>query len=380
MEDSAFMQRIFWGNSINNYLWCVGILIVGILFRQLLSKALSWLAYKVLHNYAKSEVGYKRFLELLRKPFSFFIGLLTVYLAFSQLNFPIQWHIGPLEKWGLRMFLMRSMQSLIVISFTWILLRIIDFGGLILMHRALQTESKTDDQIIPFVKESIKIIVMIISLFSILGAVFNLNITSLVAGLGIGGLAIALAAKESLENLLGSFTIFLDKPFIIGDLIRVGNVEGNVEKIGFRSTRIRTLEKTFVTMPNKKLVDTELDNLTNREIRRIKFDIGLRYDTPLETIRIIVAEIRLLIENDPLRFDEVSVYFYEFGNSSLNIRIIYFANTAIWKNYMEMRENINYKIVEIVFKHNARFAYPTSTLIMEPIKEAVDDVSKEDNV
>jgi MscS family membrane protein len=263
------------------------------------------------------------------------------------------------------MFLMRIMQTLIVISFTWIILRIIDFGGIIFMHKALKTESKTDDQLIPFVKESIKIIVMIFSLFSILGAVYNLDITSLIAGLGIGGLAIALAAKESLENLLGSFTIFLDKPFVIGDLIKVGNVEGNVEKIGFRSTRIRTLEKTFVTVPNKKLVDTELDNLTNREIRRIKFDIGLQYDTKPENSKSIINEIRTLIENDPLCFDEVSVYLYEMNSNALVIRVIYFANTAIWKDYMVMRERINYSILQILEKHQARFAFPIQRVIFE---------------
>lgn len=365
MEDSAIMQRVFWGNPLINYVWCFGILVVGILFRQLISKALSWLAYKVLHNYAKEEVGYKKFLELLRKPFSFFIALVTIYFAFSQLNFPLNWNVGPIEKWGLRMFLMRVMQTFIVVSFTWIILRIIDFVGIIFMHKALKTESRTDDQIIPFVKESIKIIVMIFSLFSILGAIYNLDITSLIAGLGIGGLAIALAAKESLENLLGSFTIFLDKPFVIGDLIRVGNVEGNVEKIGFRSTRIRTLEKTFVTVPNKKLVDTELDNLTNREIRRIKFDIGLQYNTPLSTTKSITEDIRLLIENDPMRFDEVSVYFYELSNAALIIRVIYFANTAVWKDYMVMREKINYNIIEILEKHKAQLAFPIQRVIME---------------
>jgi MscS family membrane protein len=365
MEESAMMHRVFWGNPLSNYVWCFGILVVGILFRQLISKGLSWLAYKVLRNYAKEEVGYKKFLELLRKPFSFFIALVTIYFAFSQLTFPIHWNIGPIEEWGLRMFLMRVMQTFIVVSFTWIILRIIDFGGLILMHRALKTESRTDDQIIPFIKESIKIVVMIFSLFSILGAVYNLNITSLIAGLGIGGLAIALAAKESLENLLGSFTIFLDKPFVIGDLIKVGEVEGNVEKIGFRSTRIRTLEKTFVTVPNKKLVDTDLDNLTNREIRRIKFDLALRYDTPIASIQNIINDTRVMIENDPLRFDEVSVYLYEFGNSAFIVRVIYFANTAIWKDYMEMRERINYNILQIVNKHKAQFAYPTQTIMME---------------
>lgn len=365
MEANAMMERVFWGNPLSNYAWCVGILAFGILFRQLLSKGLSWMAYKVLRNYSKDDLGFKKFLELLKKPFGFFIAIITIYLAFSHLNFPAYWHIAPRDEWGLRMLLFRGMQTLIIISFTWIILRIVDFGGLILLQRAALTESKTDDQIIPFVKESVKIIVCIIALFSILGAVYNMNITSLIAGLGIGGLAIALAAKESLENLLGSFTIFFDKPFIIGDLIKVGNVEGNVEKIGFRSTRIRTLEKTFVTVPNKKLVDTELDNLTNREIRRVKFDFGLRVDTPPETLHQVINEIRLCINNHPMRFEEVSVHLFELGSSAINIRVIYFVNAADWNTYMDMRQDINFNIIDIVKGNGAKFAYPTQSIIME---------------
>ncbi len=365
MEANAMMERVFWGNPLSNYAWCVGILAFGILFRQLLSKGLSWVAYKVLRNYSKDDLGFKKFLELLKKPFGFFIAIITIYFAFSHLNFPAYWHLDPVEEWGLRMFLFRGMQTLIIISFTWIILRIVDFGGLILLQRAALTESKTDDQVIPFVKESVKIIVCIIALFSILGAVYNMNITSLIAGLGIGGLAIALAAKESLENLLGSFTIFFDKPFIIGDLIKVGNVEGNVEKIGFRSTRIRTLEKTFVTVPNKKLVDTELDNLTNREIRRVKFDFGLRVDTPPETLHQVINEIILCINNHPMRFEEVSVHLFELGSSAINIRVIYFVNAADWNTYMDMRQDINFNIIDIVKGNGAKFAYPTQSVIME---------------
>ena len=365
MEVNAMMERVFWGNPLSNYAWCVGILAFGILFRQVLSKGLSWVAYKVLRNYSKDDLGFKKFLELLKKPFGFFIAIITIYFAFSHLNFPAYWHIAPRDEWGLRMLLFRGMQTLIIISFTWIILRIVDFGGLILLQRAALTESKTDDQVIPFVKESVKIIVCIIALFSILGAVYNMNITSLIAGLGIGGLAIALAAKESLENLLGSFTIFFDKPFIIGDLIKVGNVEGNVEKIGFRSTRIRTLEKTFVTVPNKKLVDTELDNLTNREIRRVKFDFGLRVDTPPETLHQVINEIRLCINNHPMRFEEVSVHLFELGSSAINIRVIYFVNAADWNTYMDMRQDINFNIIDIVKGNGAKFAYPTQSIIME---------------
>src|SRR6185369_10292037 len=124
------------------------------------------------------------------------------------------------------------------------------------------------DQLVPFLREAIKIIIGVFSFFFILGAVFHINIASLIAGLGIGGLAFALAAKETLENLLGSFTIFLDKPFVVGDVVKVGSAEGTIENIGFRSTRIRTLEKTLLTVPNKKMVDAELDNLTERVVRR----------------------------------------------------------------------------------------------------------------
>jgi MscS family membrane protein len=113
------------------------------------------------------------------------------------------------------------------------------------------------------------------------------------------------------------------------------------------------------------LVDTELENLTNREIIRIKFDIGLRYDTPVSTTKNIIEEIRLLIENDPLKFDEVAVYFYELSNAALIIRVIYFANTAVWKDYMVMREKINYSIIEILEKHKAQLAFPIQRVIME---------------
>ncbi|MGZ4049646.1 MAG: mechanosensitive ion channel family protein, partial [Bacteroidia bacterium] len=213
-------------------------------------------------------MGYEKLLALLKKPLGIFILLISFYFAFNILTFPAEWNFTTIDHFGLRMLLYRAYQIGIIVTLTWVVLRVIDFFGLVLIYRASLTESKTDDQLVPFIKESIKVIVTIMAVFFILGAVFKLNIASLIAGLGIGGLAIALAAKESLENLLGSFTIFLDKPFVIGDLIRVGTLEGTVEKIGFRSTRLRTPEKSYVTVPNKKLVDGELDNLSLRIQRR----------------------------------------------------------------------------------------------------------------
>ena len=127
--------------------------------------------------------------------------------------------------------------------------------GLILKKKAEATENKMDDQLIPFAIEIGKILAVIFAIFIILGNIFGVNITALATGLGIGGVALAMASKESLENLLGSFTIFFDRPFTVGDMVTVGSVTGVVEKVGFRSTRIRTFDKSIVTVPNKKMID-----------------------------------------------------------------------------------------------------------------------------
>jgi MscS family membrane protein len=361
----TILHRTFLGNTIENYCWFAGIILLGLVFKRLLSKLLALFVYKFLEKYSK-EVSFEKLLDLVKKPLGLLILLITGYIAFDRLSFPIEWNLDADHKFGLRMVLIRSFQIGISISITWIILRIVDFFGLILMHRASLSESKTDDQLVPFIKESIKVIIVILSLFFTLGAVFKLNVASLIAGLGIGGLAIALAAKESLENLLGSFTIFLDKPFIIGDLIRIGSLEGHVEKIGFRSTRIRTLEKSYVTVPNKRLVDSELDNLSLRIQRRAKFDIGLTYDTRPEQFKKIISEVEAYIESHShILKGETRVRLNEFDSSAIKIMVLYFVDTLEYDVYLDVREEINYKIIEIVQQNGSSFAYPTTTVFVK---------------
>jgi MscS family membrane protein len=359
------MQRTFLDNTLQAYCWFAGIILVGFLFKRILSKLLTLFVFRFVKRYSTG-VGYDKLLVLLKKPLGVFIILLSLYFAFDQLSFPQEWHLAGIERFGIRMFLYRAFQVAIIVSITYVFLRLIDFFGLILMHRAALTESKTDDQLVPFIKESIKVIFVILSLFFILGAVFKLNIASLIAGLGIGGLAIALAAKESLENLLGSFTIFLDKPFIIGDLIRVGNVEGTVEKIGFRSTRIRTPEKSYVTVPNKKMVDSELDNLSLRIQRRARFDIGLTYQTSPEKLKNIIREIHHYIDtHSHVLPHETRVRLFEFDKSSINILVLYFVNTLEYDTYLDVRQEINYAILDIVQRNGGEFAYPTTSVYIK---------------
>ena len=360
-----FLQRTFLGNTLESYSWCIGIILIGLIFKKLVSKILTYFVFKFLQKYSNG-IGYNQLLVLLVKPLGAFVFIVSLYFAFNSLDFPPEWNFAPINQFGLRMFIYRSFGITMIAIITWVVLRIIDFFGLVLIHRSSLTASKSDDQLVPFIIESFKVIVTILSCFFILGTVFKLNIASIIAGLGVGGLAIALAAKESLENLLGSFTIFLDKPFVVGDLIRVGTLEGHVEKIGFRSTRLRTIEKNYVTVPNKILVDSELDSLSLRIQRRAKFNVRLTYETTPEKFKAIVADIQLFIEQHKHTLvGETRVRLNEFDSSAINIMVLYFVDTLEYDVYLNVREEINYKIIEIVQSHGSNFAYPTTTVLMK---------------
>ncbi|MBL4623758.1 MAG: mechanosensitive ion channel, partial [Flavobacteriales bacterium] len=161
----------------------------------------------------------------------------------------------------------------------------------------------------------------------------------LLAGLGVGGLALALAAKESLENLLSSFTIFFDKPFVLGDTVKVGGVVGTVEKVGFRSTRLRTPEKSYVTIPNRKMIDAELDNLSLRTFRRVKQTVGLTYGTPVSSIQLIVQDIQQLIDGHQHTNQDGKAKFTDFGASSLDVMVNYYVDTMDWRVYLDVKQD-----------------------------------------
>jgi MscS family membrane protein len=363
MELSEFLSQRYLGNSVEDYCWLLGMILLGLIFKKFFSKILSNLLYKAVQKYAEGVESEKMF-ELLHRPLSWFVMLIIFYSSTTHIEFPAEWNLETVEKFGLRMIIERIYQLLFISSIAWVVLRFVDFVGLILLKKAEKTESKQDDQIIPFAIEFLKIIVLIFSIFIVLGSVFKVNVGSLVAGLGIGGLALALAAKESLENLLSSFLIFFDKPFIVGDLVKVGSISGTVEKVGFRSTRIRTLEKSYLTVPNKKMIDAELDNLSLRTFRRVNFNIGLVYGTTKEQMQGVVSDIQKYIDEHKHTNQDGKVRFTQFGASSLDIMVLYFIDTMDFGVFLEVQEEINFKIMEIVKSHNTDFAYPTQTLFV----------------
>ncbi|MBC6110201.1 mechanosensitive ion channel family protein [Pedobacter fastidiosus] len=381
MLDAAFFDQIFWGNTIKAYFLFGGILLVGLIFRRLVSKLLSKLLFTLFKSFSQ-QAHDDTFVGLLLKPIEVFMLFTTLYLSINQLKHPLEvsvfhYHkiVGKVKEAipvTIGECIDRIFLFLIILSIFWIILRIIDFISHVLLFKASLTESKSDDQLVPFLKELFKTVIVFIGFFTLLGFVFEVNVLTLITGLGIGGIAIALAAKESLENLIGSFTIFLDKPFVVGDLVKVDGVEGTVEKVGFRSTLIRTTEKTMATIPNKGMIDGVLENMSLRNFRRVKFSFGITYETNAETIKKIVDEIRTFIRAHEDTSDDGNAYFEGFGDSSLNIEVIYFVSITAYNDYLSIKQEINFKIMEIVMRNKSDFAYPTQRLISDKATPAGD--------
>lgn len=358
LSSAGLFSRQIWGNSVESYCWFFGIILFILVFQKYISKILSRLLFHVFRRFA-ADIESTKFVELMVRPIGLLIMLITLYLAINQLQFPLDEKIFSKKSWTYLSLVDKAFLLSISISFTWIILRIIDFVALVLAFKASLTESKMDDQLVPFFKEASKIIVVLTSIFVILGTVFEVNVASLIAGLGIGGLALALAAKESLENLLASFTIFLDKPFVVGDLVKVDMIEGTIEKVGFRSTRIRTTDKSIITVPNKKMVDGALDNLTLRTFRRVKFNLGISYRSSKESIKVICEDIQSYIDNHPHTSNDGVVVFETFGEYALNILVLYYIGIMEYNDYLKIKEEINFKIMDIVKQHGAEIALPT---------------------
>jgi len=365
MSFQDLLETVYFDNTLKAYFSFGGIMLFGLLFRQLISKYLGGILFRLLGKSAH-EVGRSAFDSRLKKPLNNLIFLGALYLACQQLQFPASWELASSEEFGLRYLIQKGFSLFYAYFIFLLLLRFVDFIGEIMVRRAAKTSNKMDDQIVPFAVEIAKVLVIILGTLTVMSSIFDVNIAALATGLGIGGIAIAMASKESLENLLGSFTIFLDKPFTYGDIVSVNGYTGTVEKVGFRSTRIRTFDKSIVTVPNKNMVNAELDNLGLRPIRRVKFMIGLTYDTPVETIKKIVAEMETMINNHPNTTQEdARVRFQEFGASSLDLLVLYYVDSPDWELLINTRQAINYSIIEIVQSQGSDFAFPTTSVFLE---------------
>ncbi|RLG20424.1 mechanosensitive ion channel family protein [Methanosarcinales archaeon] len=264
-------------------------------------------------------------------------------------------------------------RSIFILAFTFVglllMLNLIDVVGYYLRKVTLRTETKLDEQLVPLLVKSLKIVVVTLAVLSVLQNL-GLNVTSLLAGLGIGGLALALAAQDTVSNIFGSLTVFSDRSFHIGDWVRVGDVEGTVEDVGLRSTRIRRFDQALVTVPNSRFIKSEIVNFTRRRKRRIRFNLGVSYKTSREQMVKVVDGIKKIIKEDS-GFDHTfyMVHFTEFGAYSLNIFIYCFTKTTVWDEFLAAREEFNLKIMRLLEELGVEIAFPSQTIYLEDVNK-----------
>ncbi len=245
---------------------------------------------------------------------------------------------------------------------TWLGVRIVQGVADVLTERAEATEGTFDDQLVPiFRKAAIAFLVVA----GVVMVIQNLGYSaaSLLAGFGLGGAALAFASKDTVANFFGSIVIFVDRPFQIGDWVEVGEVEGTVETVGIRVTRIRTFANALLTIPNATFTTSPINNWSRMKKRRIKMTIGLTYGTTPDKMRQAVEAIREVIRNDDrLHQDFFLVNFYDFGASSLDIFCYLFTRTTNWAQHMQIREEFMLRVMESIKGLGLDFAFPTTTV------------------
>ncbi len=215
--------------------------------------------------------------------------------------------------------------------------------------------------LLPLGRKIGKIAVLAIGLIAVLNEL-GFQVASLLAGLGIGGLALALAAQKTVENLFGSVSIGVDQPFRVGDFVKVEDVIGTVESVGMRSTRFRTLDRTIVTVPNGKLAEMKAESFAPRDRIRLLANLGLAYDTTAEQMRAVLSGIDGLLRAHPKAGPDVSVRFTEFRESTLNVEVVAWFRTTDWGEFTEIRQDLYVRFMEIVEKAGTGFAFPTRTV------------------
>lgn len=247
--------------------------------------------------------------------------------------------------------------------------RLVDIISLYLAKLADKTESTLDDQLVPLLRKVLKTFVVVVGTLFILDNL-QFDITGLIAGISIGGLAFALAAQDTIKNFFGSLMIFVDRPFQVGDWITSNDVDGTVEEVGFRSTRIRTFRNSLMYIPNGVITNQTIDNHGLRKYRRFMTTIALTYDTPPDLIDIFVQGLEEIVKKHPkTRKDYYEIHFNDMGDSSLNVLFYIFFDVPSWSEELRSRHEILLEIVILGDQMGINFAFPTQTLHMETFPE-----------
>lgn len=348
-----FLDQVFLGNTVQQYLWVLGVILFVLLLNRIISKYIAIFLSRLLKRRWKT-FDEQKFIDLIIHPLSIFLVISVVIVTFYQLNFPPELEFK-LYRWKANAILLSLGTAIQLIVFTWLLLRIIDFIASVLEIQANKTPSQGDNQLIVFFRDFLKVILSIVGILLVLHFAFGYNISSLLTGLSIVGAAIALALRESLENLIASFVIFFDKPFTTGDFVKVQSVAGNVERIGLRSTRVRTGDKSYVTVPNKQMVDSILDNVSLRSQIRGELNLMLSLQTPPQKIEALQNELKKYLSEQ----EKIAAYTVLFNDIRLQAFVLFiefFTPNMAWPEFTAIKQSLNYFALNTMEKLEVKIA------------------------
>ena len=341
---NEFFEQVWLDNPVYHYFVVLAVVLFVLLLKRIISRYLAGLLFRVVHSVWK-DVDRKSFVNLVIRPLGMFLLILVAIISLHKLNFPEALN-AEIYKYTLKQIIHAIGTIILIVSFIGLLLRIIDFIAIILEKRANLTPDQSDNQLIVFFKDFFKVILVIVGIMLVIKFAFELNIGSLLTGLSIVGAAIALALRESLENLIASFIIFFDKPFTTGDLVKVQNVTGSVEKIGLRSTRIRTDQKTFVTVPNKQMVDSILDNLSLRTQRRGDLRLEMSIGTSPAKIENLIIAIRNILSRKEI--EDANVFVTDITSSAVILHSDYYTAPVTMKEFNNIKQEINLQSLKLM--------------------------------
>lgn len=347
-----FLQQVWWDNPVKNYLIVLGIILFVLLLKRFISGYLAGLVSRVLNKVWKN-FDRKAFANLLIQPLGFFLFILIALLSLHRLKFPHQLDIEIYE-FTLKQVVHSLGSMVLIVSFIRLLLRIVDFIAIVLKRKADLISDQTDNQLIIFFRDFLKALIAIIGVLMVLSFSFGLDVRNFLTGLGLVGAAVALALKESLENLIASFIIFFDKPFRTGDIVKVLDITGTIEKIGLRSTRIRTDQKTFVTVPNKQMVDTVLDNLSLRTQRKGELRLEVELSTSSERLNQLLIGIKSILKND--KIENATALLDSITGKSFMINGDYFTAPVTQDEFNSIKETVNLSVLRLMESLNIKIA------------------------
>jgi MscS family membrane protein len=351
----AWAQRDFMGVAVWQLLLAFGFILVGLVLKKISDYIFTT---RLIPLFEKTRFDFDILIvRAASGPAGWLLALACLYGALSVLSLPTEPNV--------RGAVFGAFKLLLAADILWLLFRFVDVVAHYLKRLAGRTESQLDDQLIPLIRKSLKITIGIVC-FVWTVQLLGYNVSSLLAGLGIGGLAIALALQDSLGNFFGSVFIIIDRPFAVGDWIKINDVEGMVEEIGFRSTRIRTWPKSLVTIPNKTVASTSIDNWSKMPKRRVVQTVGVTYETTAAQMEQAVDRIRNIVLGDEgVDKEFIVVRFTEFGESSLNILVYYFTVATAFADHLATKERINLAVMRAIGELGLSIAFPTRTVYFE---------------